>query len=144
MTLSAWGLSLHPGGRLEVLDQAECLRLLRGGRVGRLGYLASDAPRVVPVNYTVVSQSLVFRLAPESEAARSARSRPVAFEVDQLDEFLQAGWSVLAVGRATELSAEMRESLDLRSDPSPWPAGYRLLYLHLPLTQVSGRRVHPS
>jgi hypothetical protein len=140
----SWWLAMQEGGRVEVLGPDECRRLLHAGHVGRLAYVTDDGPRVVPINYSLVGDNLVFRLQPQSEAARSAEASRVAFEVDHVDEFLQSGWSVLAVGVANELTVEMRQSLDVHHTPTPWPQGSRTVYLHLPLTRLTGRRVHPG
>ena len=143
-TPSPWWPPLHRGGRLEELDPTECRTLLASTHVGRLSYVCEQGPRVVPMNYVIAGDSVVFRTSLRTEAARYGRGRPVAFEVDQVDEFLQAGWSVLVVGVAHELSVKMLESLDVDRMPDPWPEGMRSLFLHIPLTNVTGRRVHPA
>ena len=35
-----------------------------------------------------------------TEASHGLFDHPIAFEVDQVDEFLQTGWSVLVMGNA--------------------------------------------
>jgi nitroimidazol reductase NimA-like FMN-containing flavoprotein (pyridoxamine 5'-phosphate oxidase superfamily) len=134
--------SLHLGGRVEVLEPGECRRLLEGSRLGRLGYLTATGPRIVPLNYTVVGGALAFLTGASGEPGRCARSAPVAFEVDQVDEFLQTGWSVLVTGHAEELTAAMYQALDLAHTPDPWPGGDKSLLLSLPLEAITGRRVH--
>jgi hypothetical protein len=100
MTLdnAAWSL-LDRGGRLETLDRDECRRLLGSTTIGRLGYCTDFGPRIVPMNYTLVSESVTFRTGIDTEAAHQLFDHPIAFEVDQVDEFLQAGWSVLCRGK---------------------------------------------
>jgi hypothetical protein len=34
--------------------------------------------------------------------------------------------------------------LDVSQTPVPWAGGERTLYCEIPLTEVSGRRIHPS
>ena len=136
---AGWSL-LDRGGRLERLDREECRRLLGSTNIGRLAYCTDVGPRIVPMNYTLVSEALIFRTGMETEAGSYLISRPIAFEVDQVDEFLQAGWSVVVVGNA---AASLR-FLDLRQAPQPWPEGRRSLIVQLPLTTMTGRRVHPS
>jgi uncharacterized protein len=92
------------------------------------------------MNYTLVGERLIFRTGMDTEASGYLINRPVAFEVDQVDEFLQTGWSVLIVGN-DETSLRL---LDLQQSPQPWPEGRRSLVVQLPLTTVTGRRVHPS
>jgi uncharacterized protein len=140
---SGWSL-LDRGGRLEVLDRDECRRLLGSSNIGRLAYCTDSGPRVVPINYTMVSEALVFRTGMDSEASGYLINRPIAFEVDQVDEFLQTGWSVLVVGNAGLMDERSLRLLDLQQSPQPWPEGRRALVVQLPLTTVTGRRVHPA
>jgi uncharacterized protein len=140
---AAWSL-LDRGGRLETLDRDECRRLLGSTNVGRLGYCTDLGPRIVPMNYTLVGEAMTFRTGIDTEASHQLFDHPVAFEVDQFDEFLQTGWSVLVVGNAQPLDEELLLLLDVRQTPQPWPAGRRVLVVQLPLTMMTGRRVHPS
>jgi hypothetical protein len=135
---------LHGGGRLENLGPRECRFLLSGTHVGRLAYVTDSGPRVVPMNYVIAGDALVFRTSLHNEAAQFTRGRQVAFEVDQTDEFLQTGWSVLVPGVAEEVTVSMLESLDVGRTPDPWPDGMRSLFLYVPLTAVTGRRVHAA
>jgi uncharacterized protein len=98
----------------------------------------------VPLNYTLVSERLIFRTGMDTEASGYLINRLVAFEVDQVDEFLQTGWSVLIVGNAGLMDETSLRLLDLQQSPQPWPEGSRSLVVQLPLTTVTGRRVHPS
>jgi uncharacterized protein len=138
-----WSL-VYRGGRLETLDRQECRRLLSSMRIGRLGYCTEAGPRVLPMNYTLVADTLIFRTGMETEAARHLTAGPIAFEVDQADEFLETGWSVLVVGNAEPLDQTSLLFLGLTQSPRPWPEGTRSLVMQLPLTTITGRRVHPS
>ena len=138
-----WSLTQR-GGRLERLSPSEGRRLLGSCAIGRLGYSCADGPRIVPMNYTMVADRLIFRTEPNSEAGRCANGHPVAFEVDQVDEFLHTGWSVLVTGKATEITLGELRMLDLCQSPDPWPEGLRPLFLQLPLAKITGRRVHPA
>jgi nitroimidazol reductase NimA-like FMN-containing flavoprotein (pyridoxamine 5'-phosphate oxidase superfamily) len=140
-----FGLSLlDRGGRLETLDRDECRRLLDSTNIGRLAYCTDFGPRIVPMNYRLVSERLIFRTGMDTEASSYLINRPIAFEVDQVDEFLQTGWSVLVVGDAALMDETSLRLLDLQQSPQPWPEGRRSLVVQLPLTTVTGRRVHPS
>jgi Pyridoxamine 5'-phosphate oxidase len=62
MTLDNAGWSLlDRGGRLETLDRDECRRLLGSANMGRLGYCSDSGPRILPMNYTLVGESVTFR-----------------------------------------------------------------------------------
>ncbi len=89
---------LHP--QLSDLGPGACRTVLSTHGVGRIAVTASDGrPAVVPVNYEVVDNAIMFRTAPDSVPA-AAVGTDVAFEVDHVDEALSQGWSVLAVGPA--------------------------------------------
>jgi nitroimidazol reductase NimA-like FMN-containing flavoprotein (pyridoxamine 5'-phosphate oxidase superfamily) len=138
-----WSL-LDRGGRLETLHRDECRRLLASTNVGRLGYCTDFGPRIVPMNYTLVSEAVTFRTVIGTEASHKLFDHPIAFEVDQVDEFLQTGWSVLVIGNAQPLAEESLLLLDVEQKPRPWPEGKRALVVQLPFTMMTGRRVHPS
>jgi nitroimidazol reductase NimA-like FMN-containing flavoprotein (pyridoxamine 5'-phosphate oxidase superfamily) len=138
-----WWQPAYRGGRLEVLEATECRRLLISTSFGRLGYSAADEQRIVPMNYVIAEEHLVFRTSSENEVARFAPDRQVAFEVDKIDEFLQSGWSVLVSGTAEELPRASLRAMDVGETPEPWAAGVRSLYLRIPLARITGRRVHP-
>jgi pyridoxamine 5'-phosphate oxidase-like protein len=76
--------------------------------------------------------------------ARFALGRPVAFEVDQIDEFLHNGWSVLVVGRLREMTFSEVQQLEPGRTPQPWAQGQRTLVCQVELGHVTGRRVHPG
>jgi uncharacterized protein len=140
---AGWSL-LDRRGRLETLDRDECRRLLDATKVGRLGYCTDLGPRIVPMNYTLVGEAVIFRTGIDTEASHQLFDHPIAFQVDQVDEFLQTGWSVLVVGNAQPLDEESLLLPDVGQSPQPWPEGRRALVVQLPLTMMTGRRVHPS
>jgi nitroimidazol reductase NimA-like FMN-containing flavoprotein (pyridoxamine 5'-phosphate oxidase superfamily) len=139
-----WWEPAYRGGRIEVLEVSECRRLLVTSNVGRLGYATPDEQRIVPLNYVVFDEHLVFRTSSENDIARFVPGRPVAFEVDDMDGFLQSGWSVLACGTADELPRESLRAMDVGETPEPWAEGVRPLYLRIPLTRLTGRRVQAA
>ncbi|QFG19994.1 pyridoxamine 5'-phosphate oxidase family protein [Actinomadura sp. WMMB 499] len=132
---------------LEELDRAECLRLIAPGGIGRVAYDDGEGPTVVPVNYVVDGESVIFRT---SESARLNRSLlalvpsgqvRAAFEIDRFDPVTREGWSVLLRGGAHALSDEERESA-IRVEP--WAPGERGAWFCLAATEISGRRLHRS
>ncbi|SFG73394.1 pyridoxamine 5'-phosphate oxidase family protein [Streptomyces mirabilis] len=134
---------LHP--QLLDLGPDECRTLLSTHGVGRVAVSASDGrPAVVPVNYEVVDEAIVFRTAPGAVTA-AAVDTEVAFEVDHVDEALSQGWSVLAVGPAsvvTEPDAVRR--LTQRAHTTPWPGGEREMWVSIRPTSLTGRRITPA
>ena len=51
---------------LTELDEAESLRLIAGGVIGRIAYLSRFGPAVLPVNYKWHDGAIVFRTARHS------------------------------------------------------------------------------
>ena len=132
-----------PGNQsVETLDLDECRALLRAHRVGRLAYSGPFGPRILPLSYTLADEYLLFRTAPGSDAAREVPQRWVAFEVDDLDERLREGWSVQVRGAAELLPPDAVRMLDGPQTPQPWVPGDRWLLIRVPLSTVTGRRVH--
>jgi nitroimidazol reductase NimA-like FMN-containing flavoprotein (pyridoxamine 5'-phosphate oxidase superfamily) len=129
---------------VETLDAAECRRLLSATSVGRLGYQTERGPRIVPLNYASAEGWILIRTAPDTEVARFAVNQTVAFEVDQTDEYLQTGWSVLVVGALRVISAAALGMLMPGQTPDPWAEGPRSVFLQLGVGELTGRRVHPA
>lgn len=44
----AFGLAVSGGASMRTLDRVECLEFLPTKKVGRLGYVTDDGPRIVP------------------------------------------------------------------------------------------------
>jgi hypothetical protein len=124
------------------LEPTECWKLLRGGQLGRVGISTPMGPRIIPVNYKVQDEDVLFRTAPASLLGTYAADSELAFEVDDIDERARQGWSVMAVGKA-RLVEDMDEitGIWLRGDPEPWADGSRNVYLRLVVREVTGRRV---
>jgi hypothetical protein len=82
---------------------------------------------------------VIFRTSPRTELARYLDGRRVAFEVDEIDDFRQSGWSVLVRGAArfVELPGELPEE----QRPASWAEGIRSLFVRIELEVVTGRRL---
>lgn len=124
------------------MSAAECERLLRLGVFGRVGFSAPDGVHIVPVNYSVVDDAIVVRTSETSLLGRHGGSALLAFEVDELDREYQHGWSLQARGRSVVVSDEA-ELAGIRAEwePRPWADGVKDLYLRLPWTELTGRKL---
>jgi hypothetical protein len=133
----------HAG--LEALPLGVCLRLLASVPVGRIGFHADGEVVILPVNYVVDGQDVIFRTAAGSKLAAAQDRDHVTFEADGYDERGKSGWSVLVTGRAEPVTedAEIRrlESLGLR----PWGARRRAPVLDPDSPQLGDRAAdaHP-
>lgn len=123
------------------LGPEECRELLSAGVIGRLAFATPDGPRIVPLNYAIVDDTIVLRTTPYSEVARYAVGTEAAFEVDELNHQRQTGWSVVAVGRIEEMSVAELQELRSLWVPRPWAGGLRNVYLRLRWRQLTGRRL---
>jgi nitroimidazol reductase NimA-like FMN-containing flavoprotein (pyridoxamine 5'-phosphate oxidase superfamily) len=129
-------------GMMRELDREECLSLIRSKHVGRIAWCGVRGPQVLPVNYVVTDDDAVlFRTSPHSQIAKALYETQAAFQVDDADEFLQAGWSVLIVGTATYLRDPNDIPTDLDDRPTPWAGGVRTMYIRVSPDVITGRRV---
>lgn len=127
------------------LSVDECRRLLSGGVMGRVAVSSPTGPHIVPVNYSVVDEAVIFRTTPYSVLGTHGRNATLAFEVDHADYPNQRGWSVIARGRG-EAVTDADELLRIKESwpPRPWADGHRHLYLRLRWTELTGRRLGRS
>ena len=124
------------------LAASECRDLLEGGVVGRVAMATPVGPRIIPVNYSVHAESIVFRTAPYSQLSTYGWDTELAFEVDHLDYETHQGWSVVAVGRASVVDDPDEVQVIRREwEPRPWASGSRNLYVKLPWRELSGVRL---
>ena len=134
---------------IEELDEAEALRLISAGGIGRIAYQSRFGPAVLPVNYQWHDGAIVFRTARHSaldqdlETGIAGGDYKVAFEIDEIDTAGRQGWSVLIQGPADHVSEDERVSAE-RAGVEPWPAGDRELFIRIVPTRVTGRRIKPS
>ena len=127
---------------VEVLPRAECFRLLSSQHVGRLAFLVGDQPLVLPVNFAVVRDVVVFRTGRGSKLD-SALGTKVAFEVDGVNAETADGWSVVVQGVAEEIThAEHWFDEMLRRGAAPtWVSGAHDHYVRIIPGVISGRRL---
>ena len=126
---------------LEELSVTECLGLVRSLSVGRLAVNRPGLPPlVVPVNYVVESETILFRTGPGTKFDALCRE-PVSFQVDFIDPFHRTGWSVLVEGSAALVSSSPSSERKAPQVES-WVADPRQALLAcLTPTAVSGRRI---
>ena len=116
-----------------------CLELLDGAKVGRVAFVSGDAPIIVPVNFTRDDADIVIRVAEGSGLAQQ-QGALMAFEVDDIKTWAQAGRSVLVVGPARVLRDPAREAR-LRRKFQPWAGGRRDVLIGITMERVTGRQV---
>jgi nitroimidazol reductase NimA-like FMN-containing flavoprotein (pyridoxamine 5'-phosphate oxidase superfamily) len=132
---------------LERLDEAECLRLISPGGIGRIAFTGRYGLTVLPVNYKLHDGAIVFRTAQDSPTGEDLRTGiahaeyQVAFEIDQVDPQTRDGWSVLIHGPAHHMSTDAERAAVLESGVEPWPGGDREHVIRITPSTVTGRRL---
>jgi nitroimidazol reductase NimA-like FMN-containing flavoprotein (pyridoxamine 5'-phosphate oxidase superfamily) len=134
---------------IEELDEAECVRLIAQGGIGRIAYQGRFGPAVLPVNYRLYEGAVVFRTAAHSALDEDLRTGisgadyQVAFEIDDFDLELRQGWSVLIQGPAHHVPEGERDSV-VRAGVHPWPTGERELFVRIVPSRITGRRIRAT
>jgi nitroimidazol reductase NimA-like FMN-containing flavoprotein (pyridoxamine 5'-phosphate oxidase superfamily) len=124
------------------LSYAECRTLLARGRLGRAAVSTPEGPRIIPLNYVVADDSIIFRTKPYSLLGTYAGNSNLAFEVDEVDEVTHQGWSVIAIGHAARIEDpdEVR-AVAASANPDSWAGGTRSMYFRLRWRELTGRRL---
>jgi nitroimidazol reductase NimA-like FMN-containing flavoprotein (pyridoxamine 5'-phosphate oxidase superfamily) len=115
----------------------ECWELLRAHAVGRLAFHLADQVRIVPMNYVVDKDTLLFRTAEGSKLLGVGSVGDVAFEID--GENGDIAWSVVLHGTAQRLdkqAAHRADDLALR----PWVRVDKDTVVEIIPTAITGRR----
>jgi nitroimidazol reductase NimA-like FMN-containing flavoprotein (pyridoxamine 5'-phosphate oxidase superfamily) len=122
---------------MRELGADECWARLERGTVGRVGFTSGRDQVILPVNYRVAGHSIVIRTGYSELLDMVGPGATVAFEVDELDEARETGWSVLLKGHASEVTDPAVQSLRLR----PWASGYRNHWLRIVPWSVTGLEI---
>ena len=125
---------------LEILDREECLRLLGTVTLGRVGVTIGALPVVVPINFKLVGDQVVFRVGVGTKLDTAIHNVVVAFEADDVKPVGGGGWSVSITGLAREVIDphvinEMRQAHVAR-----WMEWGADRFLAIPTDIVTGRR----
>jgi uncharacterized protein len=128
---------------LEVLPREECLRLLGRARIGRVALSLNALPAILPVNFTLLGNIILFRTNPGAKLDAALANNVVAFEADGIDPVYQTGWSVLVQGVASEV-VDAEERVEARRAPvRAWAGNGRDRFVRIATEYVSGRRIPP-
>ena len=68
-TSDPFSFDVDLGTALIELDREECLELLAAKSVGRLAYAADYGARILPVNYVLADDSIIFRTVPDGQTS---------------------------------------------------------------------------
>jgi|ERR671911_717749 nitroimidazol reductase NimA-like FMN-containing flavoprotein (pyridoxamine 5'-phosphate oxidase superfamily) len=123
------------------LDADECRALLSEHNFGRVGFVSDDVPVILPVNYVLDGNTIVFRTDPGLKLAE-VPMRHVAFEIDAANG--SDMWSVLIQGFAREITDALGtryESYRELAIPVQAP-GNKDYWVAVEIERISGRRIH--
>jgi nitroimidazol reductase NimA-like FMN-containing flavoprotein (pyridoxamine 5'-phosphate oxidase superfamily) len=124
------------------LSYGKCRELLGAGVFGRVGVCTAQKPVILPVNYALVGEAIIFRTTPYGVVAHHDWDSLIAFEVDHVDYADHKGWSVLATGRAERIAdPDEIDRIKRTWEPQPWAGGDRPLYVKLAWEELTGRRL---
>jgi uncharacterized protein len=129
---------------LEILSSEECLDLLRSRTLGRVAVRIGEMPSILPVNYALLDDEVVFRADPGTKLSAALIRMMVAFEVDDADSAMGAGWSVLVVGYAEEIRDRPTLTRVAALDLQPWVPEGRDFVVIIRTRSMTGRRIAPA
>jgi len=124
----------------ELLSETDCRELLSRGGLGRVGITIGALPVILPVNFAVVDDDIVFRTRKGTKLNAAASGSVVAFETDSYNEREHSGWSVLAVGRATRFEPGEQVAGSALAALKPWDRGPNE-YVRIHCEMLTGRRI---
>jgi nitroimidazol reductase NimA-like FMN-containing flavoprotein (pyridoxamine 5'-phosphate oxidase superfamily) len=101
-------------------------------------------PAVLPVNFIVLGDDIVFRTNPGAKLDAALANNVVAFEVDDVDAMYHTGWSVLVQGMAREVSEPDRVAEVRQAPLRAWAGHGRDRFVRIATDIVSGRRLRPA
>ncbi|MER6141418.1 pyridoxamine 5'-phosphate oxidase family protein [Streptomyces sparsogenes] len=126
----------------RVLDRRECLRLLAKVPVGRVVYTRQALPAVLPVNFSLdTDSSVLLRTSAGSGLVRAVDGVVVAFEADDFDAATRSGWSVVVTGRATVVTHPAERERLSRTGPHSWVVTHDEVFVRIESEMVSGREI---
>ena len=125
---------------LVVLNRAQCLELLSRVTFGRVAVTIDALPVILPVNFRLVDERIVFHTGPGSKLDAATVGAVVAFEVDGVDPVSHSGWSVIVTGVARELTdRDDIHALERAHVPRWLPHAETQRTVVIPIAMVSGR-----
>jgi uncharacterized protein len=128
--------------QLTTLTREECLELLRGAVVGRIGYVADGMAIIIPVNFALFDGDIVFCTAKGSKLSWLSLRERVAFEADESRPADHEGWSVLIQGVAREVTHPDELAVLRRGHLRSWLRSPQEHWVRISIEAISGRALH--
>ena len=127
---------------LEILHLGDCYGLLGSVPVGRIGFIAAGEVVMLPVNFALDGQDVVFTTGAGSKLSAVEVGQYVGFEADSYDPATRSGWSVVVNGLAEIVDADDETARLGSRGLSSWggPPADRV-WVRIRQVTVSGRRI---
>ena len=126
-----------------ILSRVECLGLIAHATFGRIAISSGALPMVLPINFRLVDERIVFRTGSGTKLDAATRNAVVAFEVDEIDAMSHAGWSVVVTGMARPVTDPTDLARLAEANIPRWAASDTDHVIEVPITMVTGRRIGP-
>ena len=127
---------------LEILHLGDCFLLLKSVPLGRIGFVASGEVVILPVNFLVDGQDVVFRTAAGSKLSAVEVGHYVGFEADSYDVATGTGWSVVVNGLAEIVESDEEEARLDTFGLSSWGSGASgRVWVRIRPSSITGRRI---
>lgn len=113
------------GREVRTVDEDRCWELLEQAALGRLATIVDGRLHLVPLTFSVIDRSIVFRTVEGTKLDHAMNNPGVegVFEIDDLGDGLQGAWSVVVAGALEPVLSLVRVAeLDRRAEPS-WLLG---------------------
>ena len=139
-------MSTEVANKPKALSAEQCLALLCELTVGRIGWVEGDGDvTIIPVNFAVDSAAIVFRTSEKIAARVLSAGAAAAFQADELEPAMHAGWSVLVHGHVEQV-AEVADVARIHDMVQPWSGADLPVAMRLLPRRISGRQipVHPG
>lgn len=125
---------------LEILDQAECRRLMAGAKVGRIGFTARAMPAIQPVQVAVHAGRVVVPVRPGGRLATACRGAVVVVQADCTAPSSGSTWSVEVVGTARVVTDRGEVAALDRLGLQTWTAAGDRCYVTVAMEAITGWR----
>ena len=126
----------------RAIDRQDCLRLLAKVPVGRVVYTRHALPAVLPINFSLdTDSSVLLSTSPDSDLVRAIDGVVVAFEADEFDAATRSGWSVVVTGRATVVTDPAEHDRLSETGPTSWMPLQEAVFVRIESEMVTGREL---
>jgi len=125
---------------VEALSRVECLQLLAEVKLGRVGVSIGALPAILPVNYVLLGEDIVFRTGTGTKLNAALMGTVVAFEIDAADSNCGKAWSVLVVGRSEPIRDPATLDQVARLSLASWAPGPHDHVVRISAHDITGRR----